>query len=320
VNFLDKPVVSPTEQADLDRLRELMRQWCGVHLDDSKNYLMRNRLSELLVELKIDGLSQLIALTRGAGNSAVRDRIVDVLTTHETLFFRDSTPFDAITGQILPAIRKAAGTGRPRLRIWSAACSTGQEPYSLAMALVETLPDLAGWDVSIDATDVSAGSIKQAIAGEYLDHEISRGLSLHRRMRHFTPNNARWRINENLRKMVRFRVDNLLAPNPGCQQYDLILCRNVAIYFTVEDRNRIFENMSGRLTGEGYLFVGCSEVLSNLSHVLTSQRVNGATCYRPVRSASGATMPISLSSSVTPRGSVSLGSGLSGGASLSGNS
>ncbi|MEM9644388.1 MAG: protein-glutamate O-methyltransferase CheR [Planctomycetota bacterium] len=272
---------APNQQV-LQRIRTLTKQWCGVHLDASKDYLIQNRLKELMLDLKVDGIERLIDLASKSSGMSIRDRVVDALTTHETLFFRDRSPFEAIKSQIIPPIKAAAGSARPRLRIWSAACSTGQEPYSLAILLTESLPDIKNWNITIEATDVSAPAVKQATKGEYLDHELSRGLTADQRQRFFTKKAERWVINDSLRRMVRFRVGNLLTGSPSPNKFDLILCRNVAIYFTPEDRLMMFEKLAGQLDEKGYLFVGCSEVLTNLGHVLKAGTVGRASCYRPV--------------------------------------
>lgn len=274
------------DQATIDRIRTLCHQWCGVFLDQSKTYLIRNRLKDLLQSLEVDSLERLVSMAERPTGLAIRDRIVDVLTTHETLFFRDRTPFEAIKQIILPGIKNAAGTARPKLRIWSAACSTGQEPYSLAMAIAESGIDFASWNISIEATDVSAGSIKIAQQGIYADHELARGLSDGQRERFFKPVSDGWQINNEIRRMVRFNVGNLLSANQSRDQFDVIMCRNVAIYFTPEDRRKVFEGLSQRLAADGHLFVGCSEVLAGLNHVLKAETVGRSTCYRRVPSES----------------------------------
>lgn len=276
------------DQASIARIRTLCHQWCGVYLDESKTYLIRNRLKDLMQELKVDSLDRLAAMAERSTGLAIRDRIVDALTTHETLFFRDRTPFDAIKQVILPKLQATAGDSRPKLRIWSAACSTGQEPYSVAMALTESGIDRSSWDISIEATDVSSGSIKIAQRGVYADHELARGLSQQQRQRFFESVSDGWQIKSEIRQMVRFSVGNLLSQTHARDQFDLILCRNVAIYFTPEDRLKIFEQLAQRLSPDGYLFVGCSEVLTNVHHVLRTETVGRATCYRRVVSKPGA--------------------------------
>jgi len=303
----------PNDQASLDRLRQLCQKWCGVHLDSSKTYLIQNRLKDILQESNSKSFRDLITAAERPSGIALRDRIVDALTTHETLFFRDRSPFEAIRQHILPQIKQAAGARRPKLRVWSAACSTGQEPYSLMMLLIENAIDPQRWDITIDATDVSPGSIEKAKAGRYEEHELTRGLTSSQRERFFTKKGDTWQIQDSIRRMVHFRVANLLTGQSPGDGYDLILCRNVAIYFTSEDRLKLFEHLSKKLNPQGYLFVGCSEVLTNVGHVLRSESIGRATCYRSVSSKIAPTVstnPYSSSVSGAVMSSVGMTSGI----------
>ncbi len=268
------------ESLALDRICHLIHQWCGVTLNASKHYLIQNRLRPVLAHYQLKKLSELIARACDPTGNEVRDRMIDALTTHETLFFRDSSPFDALAQIIVPEAERNATMGRPRLRIWSAACSTGQEPYSIAMRLLERIPDIGRWEIRILASDVSTLSIEQAKLGVYMDHEIRRGLKPDHERNFFDKVGGEWRIQARVRQLVQFQPGNLLSANQPTGPFDLIFCRNVAIYFGDEDRLRVFRMLASRLAPGGRLFVGCSEVLTNLTDVFQTERIGAATCYR----------------------------------------
>ena len=217
----------PTPSRDETRLlREKLTRWCGVHLDQSKSYLVESRLRELLAETGASGYDDLVARAERADGLPIRHRIIDALTTHETSFFRDGSPFDAIRRVIVPEIRHQTRVGRPRLRVWSAACSSGQEPYSIALSLLESIPELEEWDLSILATDVSPGTVQLAKEGIYKEHEVRRGLNDAQLARYFQRHGEDWQVSGHIREMIRFRVLNLEnASVPG--PFELIFCRNV---------------------------------------------------------------------------------------------
>lgn len=272
--------MSVTEPS-VTRLCDLVEELCGVALDQSKLYMIRGRLRPLLEEF---GFADYEALAKDAERSsrmALRDRLVDALTTNETLFFRDRSPFEALKTQILPAIKNAAGTSRPRLRIWSAACSTGQEPYSIAMTLAETIGDLSKWEISILASDVSPAALERAKKGLYATHEMDRGVSEALRQKFFSKQNDMWEIKPEIRRMIRFESHNLHKLPPAAGPFEIIFCRNVAIYFKKDARAAVFERLAAKLTTDGYLFVGCSESLHDLGSRFKPSRIGQATCYRP---------------------------------------
>ena len=273
------PIVSSETPAD--RLCHQLRLWCGVYLDSSKQYLLENRLRKLMLELEVTDYDQLTAVAMKPSGTRIRDRIVDALTTHETLFFRDHSPFDAIENQIVPEIRESTKFGRPRLRIWSAACSTGQEPYSIAIRLAECLPDFSQWSISILGTDVSSGTVARATSGIYQTHEIQRGISERQRNTFFEKKGDDWQLVDRIRNMVSVRKGDLSGPSLPIGPFDLIFCRNVLIYFQPEDANRILRAVASRLTANGRLIVGSGEVLRDIDDFLVTETVGQATCYRP---------------------------------------
>ena len=263
-----------------DRLCHQLRKWCGVYLDSSKQYLLDNRLRKLMQELEVTDYDQLTAQAMKPGGTPIRDRIVDALTTHETLFFRDHSPFDAIESQIVPETRESTKFGKPRLRVWSAACSTGQEPYSIAIKLAECLPDFSQWNISILGTDVSSGTVARAASGIYQTHEIQRGISARQRDEFFEKKGEDWQLVDRIRNMVSVRVGDLSGHALPIGPFDLIFCRNVLIYFQPEDAKRILRAVASRLTTTGRLIVGSGEVLRDVDDFLVTETVGQATCYR----------------------------------------
>ncbi len=231
---------------DVQFVAELVEQICGVMLDETKGYLVESRLGQLARDYGCASYRDLCLRARTKGDRGLQQKIIDAITTQETLFFRDSGPFDALQQRILPdridACAGAAGTpgrgGPKRLRFWSAACSTGQEPYSLAMVLRETLPDFASWDVSILATDISDAAIAQASRGRYAAHEIDRGMRAALLPKYFAPQPGGWQVKDEIRGMVSFQRRNLLQPFTELGTFDVIFCRNVAIYFDAARRRR----------------------------------------------------------------------------------
>lgn len=273
------PVANTSDREAMRVLCQRLHTWCGVSLDESKSYLINNRLREWMSEVGVSDLATLVKRADSSTGMAIRDRIVDLLTTHETLFFRDQSPFEALAKVIIPEAREKASMGRPRLRVWSAACSSGQEPYSIAIKLIESVPDIANWDVSILATDVSGATVRRAREGLFHDHEVRRGVSASQQTRFFQREGDEMRINASIRKMITFQVGNLTAAHQPTGPFDLIYCRNVLIYFQPDDAKRVLKTVTSRLAPGGRLFVGCSEVLRDVGDFLVSQRAGQATCY-----------------------------------------
>lgn len=268
------------DPSSITLLCDRLYQWCGVHMDASKSYLISNRLKFVLPEFGVHDLGTLIRMADASTGVRVKDRIVDALTTHETLFFRDQSPFDALGRHIVSHIQKNAGGKRPTLRIWSAACSSGQEPYSIAIKLLESVPDLTAWNVSILATDVASETVKRAKLGRFQEHEIRRGLTPALTQKYFRSVDGQYEVCDRVKQMVRFDVGNLSSPHQPLGPFDLIFCRNVLIYFRQEDSVAVLRKLADRLTSDGYLFVGCSEVLRGVTGFLVPQTIGQATCYR----------------------------------------
>lgn len=268
---------------DIDAVCGLVLDLCGVYLDETKAYLIESRLGTLA---KREGCSSYVALTQRArvtGDLKLKQDIVDAITTQETLFFRDNSPFEALRNKALPELFDAKEkTPFPRrIRIWSAACSTGQEPYSIAMTLIDLIPDIERWDIQILATDISDAAIAKASRGVYAEHEVARGATASHLDRYFVREQQNWRISDRVRSLVAFRRYNLHDSFHSLGQFDVVFCRNVAIYFTPEARQRLFFRIADAMAAHSYLFVGASESLMNYGERFQPQHHCRSVFYQP---------------------------------------
>ncbi|MEO1496849.1 MAG: protein-glutamate O-methyltransferase CheR [Planctomycetota bacterium] len=272
--------MTPTT-ADIDAVCNLVNELCGIYLDTSKDYLIEGRLARLL---KQHGCKDYVELSRKARiTPALKADVVDAITTNETLWFRDSTPFEALKFKIIPELVDAkAGSPFPKkFRIWSAACSTGQEAYSIAMTFADTVPDFHKWDLEIYGTDVSPSAVERANAASYSDLEVSRGLKQQHKGAYFVRRGSSWVVNDALRKCCKFEVRNLLKPLTGVGRFDIIFCRNVAIYFTPPDRKKLFTGLANTLNRGGWMFTGSGESLVDLGANWGPKQHCRAVCYQP---------------------------------------
>jgi chemotaxis protein methyltransferase CheR len=268
---------------DLTTISRLVHDLCGLVLDASKGYLVESRLSQIAEQAGCRSFAELAAKARDGRDRALRNAVIDAITTQETLFFRDGAPFEALRNRVLPDLidRRENTANARRLRIWSAACSTGQEPYSIAITLRETLPDPDLWDVNILATDISNAAIRQASMGRFAVHEINRGMDPLKLNRYFDRDGEYWRAKGEVRAMVAFAHRNLLDPFFDLGPFDVIFCRNVAIYFDAETRKSLFLRLAERLTTDGCLFVGSSECLIDIGPQFVPHNHCRATYYMP---------------------------------------
>lgn len=279
---------------DLAFVASFVDELCGVALDDTKGYLVESRLGELARESGCASYRELCQKARCGGDASLRTKIIDAITTQETLFFRDGSPFTALQCKVIPELigRKAAGSHPKRLRIWSAACSTGQEPYSVAMTLCETIPDADSWDINILATDISDAAVRAASLGCYAGHEIRRGMKPNMLAKYFVEHKGGWKVQDRIRAMVAFQRRNLHEPFAGIGPFDVVLCRNAAIYFDAARRRDLFVRLAEKLTADGCLFVGSSESLLDLGPRFAPQCHGGATYYQPNRPLASAALPL----------------------------
>jgi len=237
---------------------------CAINLDASKDYLIESRLSGVLQEMSCSSFSELLSRAKSDVGGVVKRRIIDEITTNETLFFRDSSPFYLLRFKVVPEIidrRSRFGPPMP-IRIWSAACSTGQEIYSIAIVLKEMLGDLSRYNIRLVGTDIADQAVARASAGIFSQIEMARGLSDAAREKYFTPHPKGWKIRDEIRAMASFQKMNLMEDFSSLGKFDIVFCRNVAIYFNDRDRVSLFDRIRQRMDPEGYLVIGSMEALS----------------------------------------------------------
>ncbi|WP_421729598.1 CheR family methyltransferase [Brevundimonas sp.] len=249
---------------DYDHFCRLIRQKSGLVLTPEKAYLVSSRLAPLARAEGLGTVENLLALLRAGASDALVQQAVDVMATHESYFFRDTAPFEQLANAVLPPLIAARQTQRS-LRIWCAACSSGQEPYSVAMILKEMGPKLAGWKLDILATDMSEPILRKASTGLYNDFEVNRGLSPERQTRWFKRETDGWRVSPALQQMVRFRPHNLLQGSAGLGVFDVVFCRNVLIYFDIETKRQILDHVRRAMAPDGSLLLGSAETVLGVS-------------------------------------------------------
>lgn len=264
---------------ELMELAALVHKQCGIVIDNTKGYLAESRLQPLLEEYAFPSFHELIVQAKNSPQLV--NTIVDVMTTNETSFFRDRRPFELLNEKLLPDWLARHGAGQERLQIWSSACSTGQEVYSIAMLLMEFFKDKAfAQRLKIKATDISDSAIAKASLGRYTEHEVSRGLDNLQIERYFQKEaGASWKIRDELRGLAYFEKTNLLQPQLDRSCFDIIFCRNVSIYFTKPDRQRLFAEIAKLLKRDGVLIIGATESLFGISDRFSRHEHNNAVFY-----------------------------------------
>ncbi len=268
---------------DIDIVCDLIKDLCGIYLDNTKGYLIESRLAELAKKNNCSSYRQLAEKARSIMGSGLKREIIDAITTRETLFFRDSSPYEALQFKALPELLDARSTTQfpRRLRIWSAACSTGQEPFSIGVVLHEMIPDIHRWDIQIFATDISDAAIAKASRGVFTELEVERGLPNKVRDKYFSKVSDGWKVSDSIRALVKFQQLNLLDPFPFQNPFDVIFCRNVAIYFEKQKKIDLFKRMKNILMPFGYMFVGASESLLDCGPEFKPMAHCRSTFYRP---------------------------------------
>lgn len=273
---------------EFEALRAYIEEQCGIALDGDKRYLLTNRLGHLVREQGCRSFTDFHEAARRDGTGRLRDAIIDAMTTNETLWFRGGTPFTLLTDHFLPHWQQDGANRTRPFRIWSAACSTGQEPYSVAMCLLEyirTHPGLRPEQFEILATDISPAALASARAGAYDTCAMMRGLPAEHRDRYFTAEGDRWTLCAEARGLVRFETHNLQHSFGHLGIFDLVLCRNVLIYFSDSFKQDVLERLSRLLRPDGALLLGCSESLFNLTDRFELVSEGGQHYYRLARRA-----------------------------------
>jgi len=266
---------------------EFLKAETGITLEASKHYLVSSRLNRLMAERQLETLNDLLEVLKLPNMKDLKQLVIESMTTNETQWFRDNYPLQAFADEIIPAL---VNTGHHSIRIWSAACSSGQEPYSISMVIEEHREmyrhlHLHNPTINIVGTDLSNQILQKACDGKYYKNDIERGLSEQRKQAFFTqshhqPDDEYWQINQNIKQSVEFKQHNLLSSYSGLGQFDVIFCRNVLIYFAREIKSDILNRMAKQLKPDGYLILGSSESPSHYSDQFAMEKISGAVVYR----------------------------------------
>lgn len=257
--------ISPTE---LKTVAQYIYDISGIHLDQKKSYLFETRLSSIAEENGCSSYQELYRKAKAEPKKIIERKIINAISTNETLFFRDKGPFELMKHKILPEIIDARTPSSPTLKtnvkIWSAASSTGQELYSIAIIINELIKNDPSFRFTLMGTDISDDAVAQASYGKYNKFEIERGLERNLLQKYFTLAGDSWKIRDEIRAMVSFRKFNLMQPFTSLGKFDIIFCRNVAIYFTLQDRKKLFNKIADSLADDGFLVIGSTESLSGV--------------------------------------------------------
>lgn len=249
---------------EFEFFRRFLKERSGLVLTPDKQYLLESRLAPVARRNSMQTLSDIALRLGKPGHEALAVEVTEAMTTNESFFFRDKVPFEHFQNVMLPAMLQARAAQR-RLRIWCAAASTGQEPYSLAMLLNEMGPRLAGWRIEILGTDLSRDVLEKAKAGLYTQFEVQRGLPVQLMLKYFEQTGDNWRLSQTIRSMVKFQTLNLLENFSTLGQFDIIFCRNVLIYFDNAAKTDVMNRMAKLLTPDGYFVLGAAETVVGLS-------------------------------------------------------
>jgi chemotaxis protein methyltransferase CheR len=249
---------------DYDFLRKCLKDRSGLVLSGDKQYLVESRLLPVARRAGLDGLGELVSTLKRGNADALMTTVVEAMMTNESLFFRDKTPFEHFRTTVMPALTAARRNSRT-LRIWCAAASTGQEPYSLAMALKEMERDLSGWRIELLATDISNEVLEKARQGLYSQFEVQRGLPIQLLIKHFAQVGEAWQIAPEIRAMVKYRQLNLLADFSHLGMFDLVFCRNILIYFDQAAKIDLLNRLAKVVASDGFLVLGAAETVVGLT-------------------------------------------------------
>jgi chemotaxis protein methyltransferase CheR len=255
-------------ELDFEFFRVFLKARSGLSLTAEKQYLVESRLAPVCRRFELEDLSALARGVKTGRDTDLEKAVLEAMTTNETFFFRDKAPFDLFRDVLLRRYLASRGGAR-RLRIWCAAASSGQEPYSLAMLLREAAPQLAGWQVEIVATDISTEILEKARSGLYSQFEVQRGLPIQFLLKYFTQVGDHWQIAPQIRSMVSFRPLNLIKDFGHLGTFDIIYCRNVLIYFDCATKSEVLERMANSMATDGALLLGAAETVISLTMALS---------------------------------------------------
>jgi chemotaxis protein methyltransferase CheR len=269
--------------ADYDYLRQVVLSRSANLIDPSRNALFETKLKPIARAAGALDLEEFVSILRVDRSPHLHSAVAEAMTINETSFFRDAALFEVLRKTILPRLIEANSAER-RLRIWSAAASTGQEAYSVAMLLCEHFPDIANWDIKILATDISSHVAEYARRGLYRRIEVNRGLPARMLVKYLVRDGDVWEVAPRLRSMCDFQVANLCAPLPALPHFDLVLLRNVLLYFTPQDRNSVLQAVHRQIAPGGYLLLGASEQAEDSTDLFCAEFAGECYFYRPVSS------------------------------------
>lgn len=275
--------MSPLSGTEVDLWSRYIHGACGIQVDSTKAYLIETRLGGLMRETGCATYLDLFNKVKADLTNGLKRKVIDAITTQETSFFRDTSPFELLQHRILPELidrRGKAAAGRIPIRIWSAACSTGQEVYSTAIVLRELLPDLHRYDARILGTDISDKAVAQASYGRYTNLEMGRGLAPAKTAKYFQSEGQTWKIRDEVRALATFKTMNLLEPFIFPHRFDIVFCRNVAIYFSEQDKIRLFRGIAKVLAPDGTLIIGSTESITGLCPEFEPKRYLRAVFYQ----------------------------------------
>lgn len=272
--------------ADFDQFRQFLEDACGISLGDNKQYLVTNRIRRILEENNIASFGELVKSLKQGFNRKLKDQVIDSMTTNETFWFRDVYPYDHLKNVLLPQLMAGNNRMFGPVRIWSAACSSGQEPYSISMMVEEykrqNMGNLAR-PVQVVATDLSSTVLEQARSGEYDKLSVMRGLTADRLGQFFdNPNPALWRVKPFVKERIEFRSLNLMDSYVGLGKFDIVFCRNVLIYFNGDLKRQILQKIHASLKPNGILFLGSSEGLAGVADLFEMVRCEPGILYRAI--------------------------------------
>lgn len=274
------------DQAEFDQFRQFLEDACGISLGDNKQYLVTNRIRRILEENNIASFGELVRVLKLGINRKLKDQVVDSMTTNETFWFRDNYPYDHLKNTLLPQLMAGNNRMFGPVRIWSAACSSGQEPYSISMMVEEYKRQAMGnlaRQVQIVATDLSSTVLDQAKRGEYDKLSVLRGLSSERLERYFdNPTPAVWRVKSLVKERIDFRSLNLMDSYAALGKFDIVFCRNVLIYFNADLKRQILQKIHASLKPQGILFLGSSEGLAGAADLFDMVRCEPGILYKAI--------------------------------------
>ncbi len=265
---------------DIDYLRGLVAKESGNVISPRQSYMLEKQLAPLAVEEGLDNIERMVNQLRRGYDNRLATRIAEAVTVNETSFFRDLHPFEALKNTIVPNLIKE-NAARKSLRIWCAASSSGQEPYSIAMTLHESFPSLRDWNVTIEATDISEEMVARTQAGEYSQLEVNRGLQVKKLVRYFDRNGTSWIAKPELRNWIKTKQLNLTNNWGFLQKFDIVFIRNVLIYFDKKDKIDILQKVARTMNPGGYLFIGSAEMIIGMDLPFEKEASDDSIYYRP---------------------------------------